>query len=152
MPGRHRPNYSPHRPVSADRDLVPFSSVEEAWFWFIRANEARNAGARFTAGMGDVPRPCEPLDILRILDRLYRNRRLLWDHMLVLKHYGLRRLPPDPDRIKEVRACTLWQEALARLEPIMVRKGIVRQSQECLFGRAGTCRDAEVIPFPEAAE
>jgi len=104
---------------------APFASAEEAWFWFIQAQAARNDGARFSMGLGLVPRPCEPIDILKILDRLHRQRRLLMDHMLVLRHYGLRLMPPDPNRVKEARAHTLWVEALDRIEEILVRKGIV---------------------------
>lgn len=107
---------------------IPFDSAEEAWLWFIQAQEARNEGARFTAGMSLVTRPCEPADILKCIDRLYRNRRLIMDHLLVLRHYGKRRLPPDARRMKEARAYTLWHEALARLEPLLEKKGIVRAS------------------------
>lgn len=105
---------------------VPFDNAEEAWFWFITAQAARDEGARFTAGISLVPRPCEPTDILKCAERLYRNRRLMMDHLLVLRHYGKRQLPPDPRRVKEVRAFALWKEALERLEPVFVRKGICR--------------------------
>ena len=87
-----------------DRDVQAFDSAEEAWFWFIQAQQARNDGARFTAGNGLIPRPCEPIDILRVLDRLYRHRRLTMEHLLVMRHYGRRQMPPDPRRIKEGRA------------------------------------------------
>lgn len=104
---------------------TPFDSTEEAWFWFIQANQARIDGARISRGLSDVPRPCEPVDILRILDRLYRNRLLVMDHFLVMRHYGRRMLPPDPRRVREVRAFRLWREALSHLEAVLVRKGIV---------------------------
>lgn len=116
--------YTP-KPTS-ERTTTPFDTAEEAWFWFMLAQEARNAGARVTAGAGLIARPCEPSDILKCLDRLHRNRRLLMDHLLVLRHYGRRQLSPDPRRVKEVRAFALWKEALERLEPAFVRKGIVR--------------------------
>ncbi len=87
------------RPV-CDRETEPFESVEQAWFWFIQAQQARNDGARIGAGLGLVARPCEPADILKILDRLYRNRRLQMDHLLVLRHYGRRQMPPDPRRTR----------------------------------------------------
>ncbi len=103
-----------------------FDNAEEAWFWFIQAQEARNEGAQISAGASLFHRPCEPSDILKCVDRLYRHRRLMMDHLLVLRYYGKRRLSPDPRRIKEVRAFGLWKEALERLEPILVRKGIVR--------------------------
>ncbi|MCI5061306.1 MAG: hypothetical protein MRY79_09615 [Alphaproteobacteria bacterium] len=105
---------------------VPFDDVAEAWFWFIQAQQARNEGARFRAGMSLTQRPCEPSDFLKILDGLYRQRRLLRDHLLVLRHYGRRQMAPDLRRRKEVLAHKLWHEALDRLEPVLVRKGIVR--------------------------
>lgn len=104
---------------------MPFSSAEEVWFWFVAAQEARSDGARYMAGAGLIARPCEPVDILKILDRLYRNRRLLRDHLLVLRHYGRRRMAPDPRRIKELRAYGLWREAMMRIEPVLESKGIV---------------------------
>ncbi len=110
----------------AENETVPFENVEEAWFWFIKAQEARNDGARFVAGQGLYPRPCEPIDILKALDRLYRNRRLLRDHLLVLRHYGRRQMPPDERRVKEARAYIIWTEALERLGPALERKGIVK--------------------------
>jgi hypothetical protein len=109
-------------------ETVPFDSAQEAWFWFIQAQEAKNTGARIKAGQGMMPRPCEPLDILQVLDRLYRNRRLLREHLLVLRHYGRRMLAPDPRRIKEARAHSIWHKAFECIEPVLVRKGIVRKS------------------------
>lgn len=114
-----------HKP-QPDIERTPFDSTEEAWFWFIEAQKAREDGARFSFGQGLVARPCEPLDILNILNNLYRTRRLLMDHLRVLRHYGDRQMPPDPRRHKEMRAHDLWCEALDRLEPILVRKKIVR--------------------------
>ena len=110
-------------------NTVPFLDAEEAWFWFITAQEARADGARFVAGQGIYPRPCEPLDILKVLDRLHRQRRLLRDHLLVLRHYGRRRLAPDPHREKEVRASELWHEALERITPVLEKKGIVEKQR-----------------------
>lgn len=80
---------------------VPFDSVEEVWFWFIAAQQARNEGAKFVAGLGAMQRPCEPIDILKIIDQLYRKRCLKREHFLVLRHYGRRHMAPDPRRIKE---------------------------------------------------
>ena len=115
--------YTPKKQV--DIKTLPFESAEEAWFWFMQAQAARNDGARFSAGQGMVPRPCEPIDILRVLDRLYRHRRLLREHLLVLRHYGRRLMAPDPRRLKESNSYVLWIEALERMEIVLVRKGIV---------------------------
>lgn len=109
-----------------DIQAVLFENVEEAWFWFIRAQEAKNDGARFVSGVSAEPRPCEPIDILKALDRLYRQRRVMRDHLLVLRHYGRRFLAPDPSRVKEARAHTLWSEALERLHSVLELKGIVQ--------------------------
>lgn len=113
---------------TSDIETVPFESAEEAWFWFIQAQAARNDGARFVSGLGHVQRPCEPLDILNVLNRLYRQRRLLMDHMHVLRHYGRRMLAPDGLRVKEMRAHTLWHEAMDKLEGVLEAKGIVRKN------------------------
>lgn len=111
--------------VNENIDVVPFNNAVEAWFWFILAQQARNEGARYKAGISQMTRPCEPADILKILDRLYRQRMLIRDHLLILRHYGRRQMPPDPRRIKEIRAYKLWKEALERIEPVLIRKGIV---------------------------
>jgi len=104
---------------------VPFLDAVEAWFWFISAQQAKNEGARYTAGLSLTPRPCEPADILKVLDRLYRQRRLLRDHLLVLRHYGRRQMAPDLKRSKEVRAYKIWHEAIERIEPLLIKKGII---------------------------
>lgn len=108
-------------------NTTPFDSVEEAWFWFVQAQLAKESGARITMGQSVTPRPCEPIDVLRVLDRLYRQRRLLMDHVHVLKHYGLRQMAPDPERVREMRANMLWKEAMLRMAPVLIRKGIVKE-------------------------
>ncbi len=114
--------------LSPDLDTAPFESAEEAWFWFIAAQKARDDGARIVAGQSLSPRPCEPADIYRVVDRLYRNRRLVRDHLLVLRHYGIRHLPPDPRRLKEARAAQIWDEAMDRIEDALSAKGIVERA------------------------
>jgi hypothetical protein len=109
-----------------DPTAVSFVNVEEAWFWFVQALEARATGARICAGKGELPRPCEPLDMLHVIDRLYRQRRLIRDHLHVLVHYGRRLMAPDPERRLEARASGLWREALACIDPILREKGIVQ--------------------------
>lgn len=108
---------------------VPFANAEEAWFWFIQAQAARNDGAQFSMGVGTLPRPCEPLDILKVIDRLYRQRRLMTDHLLVLRHYGRRLMPPDAQRVREVRSHTIWAEALERIGAALEKKGIIQATQ-----------------------
>ena len=133
-------------------EVFPFNSAEEAWFWFIAAQEAKSDGARFTSGLGLLPRPCEPLDILKAVDRLYRHRRLCRDHLLVLRHYGRRRLPPDDRRVKELRAHTLWHEAMERIGEVLENKGIVRSAFNELFKWQNSNMNTEALDFPVAAE
>lgn len=111
---------------AVEQHFTPFDNAEEAWFWFVAAQEALNDGARFSAGTALYARPCEPIDILKILDRLYRNRQLKRDHFLVLRHYGRRHMPPDARRVKEKRSYDLWREAFDKITPILEKKGIVR--------------------------
>jgi hypothetical protein len=118
-----REKYTPK--IQEEREVFPFDTAEEAWFWFIQAQEALSQGARIAAGQGLLPRPCQPVDILKVLDRLYRHRLLLRDHLLVLRHYGRRLLAPDPRRVKEARAHGLWTEAFIHLATALERKGIV---------------------------
>lgn len=112
-------------PFSKSDDTVPFKSAEEAWFWFIQAQTARNEGAKISAGAGLYSRPCEPVDIIQALERLYRARSVTMDHIMILRHYGQRLLSPDPRRQKEMRAYALWKEALEKLEDALVKKRIV---------------------------
>lgn len=109
-----------------EAETNPFLSAEEAWFWFIQAHSARMDGARIVAGAGTL-RPCEPVDILAVVERLYRSRRLMMDHILVLRFYGRRLMSPDPCRAKEMRAHSLWKEAIERMEEVLINKGIVKK-------------------------
>lgn len=112
-------------PQHIEQNGVPFGTAEETWFWFVQANQARLEGARKNSG--GVMRPCEPIDILRILDRLYRTRRLLMDHLRVLKFYGARMMPPERFRKSEARAHSLWREAMQVMEPVFIAKKIMRE-------------------------
>jgi hypothetical protein len=140
-----REKYTPRR--NNFTETYPFETAQEAWFWFIAAMEAKVDGARFSAGAGLLPRPCEPIDILKVVDGLYRNRRLLRAHLLVLRFYGRRRLPPDEHRITERRAFGLWTEALERIGEILESKKIIRPVFSQLFQW-----HKEALEFPVAAE
>ncbi len=112
-------------PAVHDAQGVPFASAAEAWFWAALGLIARRDGAALRAGLGLVARPCEPLDVLRSIDRLYRNRVIDRDHLAVLADFGERSYPPDGSWPREARAARLWEEAMAKLEPALRRKGIV---------------------------
>lgn len=106
-------------------NITLFQDVEEAWFWFIQANKAKQSGARVAANLGVYNRPCEPSDIMKICERLHRNRRLNMDHFRVMHHYGERMLAPDPTRAREILSAGLWNEAMDILGDVLIAKGIV---------------------------
>ncbi len=112
--------------LQTSTETMLFDSAEEAWFWFIQTQQIRADGTQAARGPALVPRPCAPIDILQTLDRLYRSGSVAMDHLLVLRHYGRRMMPPDSRRGREIRAYRLWMEAMARLTELFEEKGIVR--------------------------
>jgi hypothetical protein len=107
------------------RHTEAFRSAEEAWFWTMAALAARREGARYTAGLGKVERPCEPDDVVKCLDTLYRRRRIDLVHARILRIWGERRTSPNPAYVAEKSDWKLWREALDRLEWPLRVKGIV---------------------------
>jgi hypothetical protein len=103
----------------------PFRSVEEAWFWTMAALNARRDGARYTANNGRVGRPCEPDDVVKCLDTLYRRRRINLAHARVMRIWGERQIAPNPGYAGERCDWQLWREALDRLEWPLRIKGIL---------------------------
>ncbi len=86
---------------------------------------ARRDGARYTANQGQVARPCEPDDVIRCLDTLYRRRRVDLVHARILRIWGERQMAPNPAVAGERCDWRLWQEAMERLEWPLRVKGIV---------------------------
>ncbi|MGX9962223.1 hypothetical protein ACVFYP_02810 [Roseomonas sp. F4] len=131
-----------HTPILASLDRAqPFASAEDAWFWTMAALTARRDGARIGAGRGLVVRPCEPDDVVKCLDRLYRQRRIDLAHARILRIWGERHESPSPRIPQEAGDLRLWREAMERLDFPLRAKGIV----------AGPMRGmvpAEVIAFP----
>ena len=103
----------------------PFATAECAWFWTMAALTARRDGARNLAGMARTLRPCEPDDVLRVLNRLYYQRRIDLIHARVLRHWGDIGWPPDPTALSEMRDHAIWVDALDRMHLPLKVKGIV---------------------------
>ena len=102
----------------------PFRNAEQAWFWTMAALVARHEGTSRPGGAG-VPRPCDPDDVVRCLDGLYRRKRIDVGHARVLRKWGERGVSPDGRRAGERMEARLWGEATTLLEwPLRVR-GIV---------------------------
>jgi hypothetical protein len=120
---------APHQPLSAGLytipEAVPFATAEEAWFWTMGALIARRDGARVVANRGTVRRNCDPDDVVKCLDRLYRQRRIDLVHARILRRWGERAVAPDARHLSEARDHAIWAEALSRLEWPLRVKGIV---------------------------
>jgi hypothetical protein len=114
------PRYAPQRRCE------PFRDADEAWLWTMAALMARRQGARYTANQGRVSRPCEPDDVVKCLDGLYRRRRIDIVHARILRIWGERQASPSPAVPTERCDWRLWREALDRLEWPLRIKGIVR--------------------------
>src|SRR3954469_21663754 len=130
-----RPGYASASRAAAKTE--PFSSAEEAWFWTMAALVARRDGARIVAGAGLVTRPCEPDDVVKCLDRLYRQRRIDLQHARILRIWGERQQAPDPRYPREKGDWRLWREAMARMDWPLRVKGII---------------DGPSLPMSESAE
>jgi hypothetical protein len=113
----------PSVPAFAVPNAEPFRSAEQAWFWTMSALAARREGA---SGSGPrVNRPCDPDDVLKCLDGLYRRRRIDLVHARILRIWGERRIAPNPAYATERADAAIWREALERLEWPLRVKGIV---------------------------
>jgi hypothetical protein len=122
-----------------------FATAEEAWFWTMAALIARQDGARLSAGRGGIIRPCEPDDVVKCLDRLYRQRRIELQHARILRIWGERGTAPNPRIPSERGDLRLWREAMERLDFPLRQKGIVAGPPR---GMAPPPEGAEVIAFP----
>ncbi|MGK7865667.1 hypothetical protein [Falsiroseomonas sp. E2-1-a20] len=134
-----------HAPVLASLDRAqPFASAEHAWFWTMAALTARRDGARLGAGRGLVVRPCEPDDVVKCLDRLYRQRRIDLAHARILRIWGERHQSPSPRIPAEAGDLRLWREAMERLDFPLRAKGIVGGPPR---GMQGVMQEGEVVAF-----
>jgi hypothetical protein len=107
------------------RTEVKFATAEEAWLWTMGCLMARRQGARFGANRGLLSRPCEPDDVVKCLDALYRQRRIDLVHARILRIWGERQVAPDPSYAAEKSDWRIWREALDRLDWPLRVKGIV---------------------------
>lgn len=149
MPHAPRPAHA--APVHAREPRTePFRSAEEAWFWTMAALTARREGARILAGQGLVSRPCEPDDVVKCLDRLYRQRRVDLAHARILRIWGERGVAPDPRHPGERGDWRLWREATGRMEWPLRVKGIVGGPPAGLSAPAAEAI-GRILPFPGAA-
>ena len=86
---------------------------------------ARREGARYSANKGSVTRPCDPDDVVKCLDGLFGQKRVVLAHARVLRAWGERQMAPSVAVAAERHDHLLWTEALERLEWPLRVKGIV---------------------------
>jgi hypothetical protein len=84
---------------------------------------ARRDGARLI--VEETPRPFEPDDVVKVLDRCYRQRRIDFPHARILRIWGERQEAPNPKFSHEREDARRWKEAMAALEWPLRVKGIV---------------------------
>ena len=107
-------------------DTQPFRTAEEAWLWTMAAILARRDGAGPAWRPEGPPRPCDPDDVVRCLDTLYRQRSIELLHARVLRIWGERQSSPRPDRPMQRSDWRLWHQALGQLEWALRARGVVR--------------------------
>lgn len=100
----------------ADDQTTRFPDAASAWFWTMRVLLARQTGAPEPVG------PCQPDDVIRCVDRLYRQHRIDMAHARVLRIWGERGTAPDATAPGDRR---LWQHAIAALDWPLRTQGIV---------------------------
>ncbi len=102
----------------------PFETPDQAWFWTMAALQARNSGTG-RACSARTERPCDPDDIIRALDQLYRTRRIDLLHARILRIWGERGTAPCARHPSEARDAAIWQEAMNRLGARLRARGII---------------------------
>jgi hypothetical protein len=110
------------RPAGAPQ---PFRSTQAAWMWCMSVLLARREGAG--AAFGTQRQVCEPDDIVKALDRLYRQRRIEIGHARVLRIYGEKGVAPNRGSLSpgERTDATLWDQAIRALDEPLRLRGIV---------------------------
>jgi hypothetical protein len=117
------PNGGGRNDMSSACELgLAFQSAADAWFWTMGALRARREGGGSSGNA--VKRPCDPDDVVRCLDRLYRSRQIALRHARVLTHWGERQMVPD-SHVGSSEDSVLWREAMGFLEEPLRVKGIV---------------------------
>jgi hypothetical protein len=126
MPNAARKVHADHRVQSRSiPNAQPFDNAESAWLWTMAALIARREGARYTANKGLFTRPCDPDDVVKCLDGLYRQTRINLAHARILRIWGERQIAPSTAVAAERNDHRLWSEALERLAWPLRIKGII---------------------------
>lgn len=120
---------TPLRTVRALPGTVPFDDAAQAWFWTVAALAARQGnglGRRSSDAQAGrrIPRPCDPDDIIRALDLLYRRGGIGPTHARILRRWGERFTVPAAGGTTSADA-VLWAQAMEQLDGVLRPKGII---------------------------
>jgi hypothetical protein len=115
--------------LAAIPGTVPFDDAAQSWVWTVASLAARHGaglGRGTQGGQGGVriARPCDPDDVIRALDLLYRRGGIGPTHARVLRRWGERFTVPAPGGTSAEDAL-LWSEAMAQLDGVLRPKGIL---------------------------
>ena len=110
----------------ADPEIRPFRSAEDAWLWTMAVLLARRDGAGLAWRPDGPARPCDPEDVIRCLDTLYRQRSIELLHVRILRIWGERQRPPRANRLSQHADWRLWHQTLGQLEWTLRARGVVR--------------------------
>ena len=114
------------RRAHADPAIQPFRSAEQAWLWTMAILLARRDGAGAAWRPEGPPRPCDPEDVIRCLDTLYRQRSIDLLHVRILRIWGERQRAPHAQRLLQQSDWRLWRQSLGQLEWSLRARGVVR--------------------------
>ncbi len=106
--------------------ITPFRTGQEAWLWTMAILMARRDGAGQSWRPEGPPRPCDPEDVVRCLDTLYREGVLDLVHARILRIWGERQTAPRSDRLQQRGDWRLWNQALGHMEWVLRACGVVR--------------------------
>jgi hypothetical protein len=113
----------PPRVLGLRRRGLPFRDAEECIIWTIKALGRVAEGA--AADASEPKRVCEPIEVVKCLDTLYRRRRIDLRHARILRIWGHRGRAPDAASSCERADWRLWREALDRLDWPLRSLGII---------------------------
>jgi hypothetical protein len=115
--------YHPASPLAIDAE--PFHSAVDALRWAFAAVQERGSGAWCPAAVpqrGDTtPRPCEPVDVIRVCDMVIEKYRLDQQEQTLIVCAGLGTLSGQQWRSAQ------WQAIEDRLTWYLQAKGIVQR-------------------------
>ena len=103
-------------------EAVPFKNAEEAWFWVMAIQLARQDGAALGWRPDGQARTSDPEDIVSCCDRLYHDGQITLAQARVLRTWGERQRVPHRPPERDHR---LWQQAMAALEWMLRSRGII---------------------------